>query len=228
MSKFKFIVIVIVLFSSCKPKSVIAQVQADTTKTITEVTIVPAQVSVHDSTFVSIKEYSSDFIFDMKYATTDNFLKQQVYDCAECFLRYGTVKKLIKANHEFIALGYRIKIYDCYRPLDIQKKMWQIVSNPIYVADPKKGSIHNRGGAVDITLVNRQGEEVNMGTPFDHFGPEASYQYEQLSKDVIENRKLLKAVMLNNGFTAFESEWWHYNSSNGSQLPLANFKWNCN
>lgn len=227
MCKLNVIAILILLFTSCKPKKVIAQMQVDTLKIITEVAIVPEKVLVHDSTFVSIKEYSSDFIFDMKYATTDNFLKQQVYDCAECFLRYGTVKKLINANNEFISLGYRIKVYDCYRPLDIQKKMWKIVSNPIYVADPKKGSIHNRGGAVDITLVNSLGRELEMGTPFDHFGPEASHQYKQFTNEVIENRKLLKEIMLNNGFTAFESEWWHYNSSNSSQFPLANFKWTC-
>lgn len=228
MCKLNVIAILVVLFTSCKPKQVIAQVQPDTTKTSTEVRIEQIQVSVDDSTFVSIKEYSLDFVFDMKYATTDNFLKQQVYDCAECFLRYGTVKKLINANNEFISLGYRIKLYDCYRPLDIQKKMWNIVSNPIYVADPKKGSIHNRGGAVDITLVDSKGNELDMGTQFDHFGPEASHNFLQLSKEVIENRKLLKQVMLNNGFTIFESEWWHYNSRNGSQLPLANFKWTCN
>ena len=83
----------------------------------------------------------------MKYPTEDNFLKAKVYDCAECFLRLKTVNAIIEANKLFMAKGYKIKFFDCYRPLDVQKKMWQIVSNPQYVADPKKGSIHNRGGA---------------------------------------------------------------------------------
>jgi len=216
------------LFSSCKPKAVIAQVKSNDTAIIQETTTELGQISIHDTTFVSIKDFSSDFIFDLKYASDDNFLHQRVYDCAECFLRYGTVKKLINANSEFISLGFKIKLYDCYRPLDVQKKMWKIVSNPIYVADPKKGSIHNRGGAVDITLVDNKGNELDMGTKFDHFGEEASHLYVQLSKEIIENRKVLKEVMLNNGFTSFDSEWWHYNSIDSSQMQLANFKWKCN
>ncbi len=112
----------------------------------------------NDTTFVNLKDYSNDFVYDMKYATSDNFLKTKVYDCAECFLRLKTVKSLIKANASFIKMGYKIKLFDCYRPLAIQKKMWKIISNPSYVADPAKGSIHNRGGAVDITLVSRKGK----------------------------------------------------------------------
>ena len=129
---------------------------------------------------------------------------------------------------KFIKKGYRIKIFDCYRPLDIQKEMWKIVSNPIYVADPKKGSIHNRGGAVDISLVDLEGKELDMGTTFDHFGIEASHNYENLSDEIIQNRKLLKKVMTNSGFTIFESEWWHYNLKNSKKEPVSNFKWICN
>ena len=101
--------------------------------------------NLNDTTFVNIKSYSLDFVYDMKYATEDNFLKAKVYDCAECYLRLKTIKAMMKANAKFMKLGYKIKLYDCYRPLDIQKKMWAIVSNPIYVANPSKGSIHNRG-----------------------------------------------------------------------------------
>mgnify|MGYP006186397759 CR=1 FL=1 len=88
--------------------------------------------------------------------------------------------------------GFRIKLFDCYRPLDIQKKMWKIVSNPEYVADPKKGSIHNRGGAVDISLVDAKGKEVEMGTSFDFFGFQASHNYTNLPDAVKANRKFLK------------------------------------
>ena len=80
-----------------------------------------------DNAFVNLKNYSRDFVFDMKYATADNFLKEQVYPCDECFLRVKTIKALLHANQAFIAKGYRIKLYDCYRPLAIQKKMWKIV-----------------------------------------------------------------------------------------------------
>lgn len=183
--------------------------------------------NIPDTTFVNLKNYNAEFVYDMKYDTNDNFLKTKVYDCAECYLRLKTVKALIKANNAFLKKGYRIKIFDCYRPLDIQKEMWKIVSNPIYVADPKKGSIHNRGGAVDLTLVDLNGNELDMGTSFDFFGPEASHGFENLPELVKQNRKLLKKGMLNNDFKIFESEWWHYNLKNAKTSPVSNFKWKC-
>jgi D-alanyl-D-alanine dipeptidase len=183
--------------------------------------------NLNDTTFVNLNAYSLDFVYDMKYATEDNFLKAKVYDCAECYLRLKTIKALMKANAKFMKKGLKIKLYDCYRPLDIQKKMWTIVSNPIYVANPSKGSIHNRGGAVDISLVDRNGVELDMGTPFDFFGIEASHDYKNFSKEILDNRKLLKKVMLQSNFQSFDSEWWHYNLKNAKADPVSNFKWNC-
>jgi len=185
-------------------------------------------VIIPDSTFVNLKEYSADFIYDMKYATEDNFLKAKVYDCAECYLRLKTVKALILANNSFQELGFKIKIFDCYRPLSIQKRMFKIVSNPIYVADPAKGSIHNRGGAVDITLVDSKGVEVDFGTDFDFFGKEAGHSYKKLNKKIRKNRMFLRKIMAENGFKALESEWWHYDLLGASADPVSNFKWNCN
>jgi len=183
---------------------------------------------LNDTTFVKLKDFSIDFIFDMKYATDDNFLKNKVYDCDECYLRLKTIKSLVEANEEFKSLGYKIKLFDCYRPLDIQKKMWAIIPNADYVANPSKGSIHNRGGAVDITLVDKDGIELDMGTSFDFFGPEASHNHQDVSKKIRKNRALLKSVMLKHNFKSFDSEWWHYNLIDSSKDNLANFKWNCN
>lgn len=184
-------------------------------------------VVVNDTTFVNLKDYSDDFVYDMKYATEDNFLKAKVYDCAECFLRLKTVVALVEANKEFVKKGYRIKLFDCYRPLDIQKRMWKIISNPQYVADPAKGSIHNRGGAVDITLVDVYGKELDMGTPFDFFGEEASHGYAKLSEEVKNNRLLLKSIMTAVNFNSFDSEWWHYNLKSGLKDKVSNVKWDC-
>jgi D-alanyl-D-alanine dipeptidase len=186
------------------------------------------EADVADTTFVNLRDYSNDFIYDMKYATSDNFLKAKVYDCGECFLRFKTVKALVKANQKFIKKGYRIKLFDCYRPLEIQKKMWAIVANPEYVADPKKGSIHNRGGAVDITLVDENGVALDMGTDFDHFGPEAAHDYDKLSDEIKKNRKLLRNTMTSFGFRIFESEWWHYNlKKSAKNFDVSNTKWKC-
>lgn len=181
-----------------------------------------------DTTFVNLRDYSDDFIYDMRYATDNNFLKSKVYGCGECFLRFKTAKALIRANQTFIKKGYRIKLLDCYRPLDIQKKMWAIVPNPKYVADPRKGSIHNRGGAVDLTLVDANGLELEMGTDFDHFGPEAAHNYQNLTKQVRSNRKLLRNTMTAAGFRIMESEWWHYDLKRSArQFGVSNVKWTC-
>ena len=202
-------------FVSCKSQNVV--LNKDQAK----------ETSVNDSTFVNLKQYSQDFEYDMKYATEDNFLKAKVYDCAECFLRLKTVNALIDANKKFLEKGYKIKIFDCYRPLDIQKKMWKIVSNPKYVADPAKGSIHNRGGAIDITLIDSLGKELDMGTPFDFFGIEASHNYPNVSEEVKQNRILLKTIMTSSGFNSFDSEWWHYNLKTALNDAVSNAKWDC-
>lgn len=177
--------------------------------------------------FVNLKNYSSDFVFDMKYATADNFLKEKVYPCDECFLRVKTLKALLEANKSFIEKGFKIKLYDCYRPRAIQKKMWRIVPDANFVANPKKGSIHNRGGAVDISLVDFVGNELNMGTKFDFFGEEASHNYQNLSDEILSNRRFLKEIMLQHNFKSFDSEWWHYNLKGSNNDEVSNKKWRC-
>jgi len=180
------------------------------------------------SDFVRLKDLSPDFVYELKYATPDNFLKQAVYDCGECYLRKSTAEALVKANEAFKQLGYRIKLFDCYRPLSVQKKMWKILPGTHYVANPAKGSKHNRGAAVDLTLVDAQGKELNMGTPFDFFGKEAHHTYTQHSKEVLENRKLLKETLDKFNFKSIYSEWWHYDYRPEMQSKVENFEWQCN
>ena len=180
------------------------------------------------SDFVRLKDLSPDFVYELKYATPDNFLKQAVYDCGECYLRKSTAEALVKANEAFKQLGYRIKLFDCYRPLSVQKKMWKILPGTHYVANPAKGSKHNRGVAVDLTLVDAQGKELNMGTPFDFFGKEAHHTYTQHSKEVLENRKLLKETLDKYNFKSIYSEWWHYEYRPEMQSKVENFEWQCN
>lgn len=181
-----------------------------------------------DTTFVRLADFNDGFAYDLRYATKNNFLKEKVYDCAECYTRVKTAKALIKANEEFKRHGVKIKFYDCYRPNDVQYKMWEIVPNPQYVANPKKGSIHNKGGAVDITLVTLDGEELDMGTDFDFFGKRAYHDNFDLPKNILDNRKLLKETMEKHGFWSIRTEWWHYNLSSTSREKVANFKWDCN
>ena len=180
-----------------------------------------------DTTFIRLADFSDGFVYDMRYATKNNFLKAQVYDCAECYTRVKTAKALVVANLDFKRQGVKIKFYDCYRPNSVQYKMWKIVPNPQYVANPVKGSIHNKGGAVDITLVTLDGEELDMGTDFDFFGKRAYHDNLDLPQEVLDNRRLLKKTMEKHGFWSIRTEWWHYNLSTASHDKIANFKWKC-
>lgn len=219
----------IFLFLSCKSKqNLIAQtVEESLLKNEISNKFIELNSKINDSSFVNLNDYSNDFVYDMKYATSDNFLKAKVYDCGECFLRLKTVKALINANNSFMKLGFKIKLFDCYRPLDVQKKMWAIVPNPIYVANPAKGSIHNKGGAVDISLVDLSGKEIDMGTKFDFFGEEASHNYLKLNQKIIDNRKFLKSIMFEFKFNSLDSEWWHYNLIDALNDKVSNVKWKC-
>jgi len=141
-------------------------------------TNIPRQIdiaTIKDDEFVDIELLSDDFVLDVKYATKDNFLKEAVYDCGKCYLRGIVAKALLKASVAFKKKGYKIKLYDCYRPHSVQKKMWKIVPNPGYVADPKGGSVHNRGGAVDMSLTDLEGNSIAMGTDYDFFGKKAAH-----------------------------------------------------
>ncbi|WP_047414329.1 M15 family metallopeptidase [Cellulophaga sp. Hel_I_12] len=185
-------------------------------------------IGLADTTFIRLADFSDDFVYDLRYATTNNFLKAKVYDCAECYMRVKTAKALLKANKAFMEKGYKIKFFDCYRPNEVQYKMWAIVPNPQYVANPVKGSIHNKGAAVDISLVTLAGKELAMGTDFDFFGKKAYHDTTDLPQEILNNRILLKETMEAFGFWSIRTEWWHYNLSSGSNDKVANFKWDCN
>ena len=183
--------------------------------------------SLFQEDFVRLEDLDSTFRYDMRYATTNNFLKEKVYECDDCVIRREVALSLIEANNYFMERGYRIKFFDCYRPLDVQKKMWKVLSDPQYVADPSKGSVHNRGGAVDITLVDLDDRELDMGTGFDHFGVEAHHAYEDFSAKILSNRRLLKEGMEANGFSPIKSEWWHYNFVTSRKFAVSNFQVEC-
>ena len=180
-----------------------------------------------DTLFIRLADFSKEFSYDLRYATPNNFLKTAVYPCAECYTRVKTARALIAANKEFMRRGYRIRFFDCYRPNAVQYKMWELVPNPQYVANPVKGSIHNKGGAVDITLETLDGLQVDMGTDFDFFGPRAYHDNVNLPESVLRSRSLLKKTMEAHGFWSVRTEWWHYNLTDASRDPVANFSWEC-
>lgn len=166
--------------------------------------------TLHDTAMIDLSKYDKDFIMDIKYATADNFTKQVLYDCPRGFLRKKVAKDLLNAYKEFKKLGYKIRIFDVYRPHAVQFKMWDLTPDKKYVGNPHKGSMHNRGCAVDLTLVGADGKDLDMGTAFDFFGKEAHITYKKFSKEVLKNRQIFKEVLEKNGFRALQTEWWHF------------------
>jgi D-alanyl-D-alanine dipeptidase len=163
-----------------------------------------------ESPLTDILTLDSSIVLDIKYATSDNFLATPLYAEPKCYLRLPVALRVIKAHRYLQNLGYGLKIYDCYRPLSVQERMWEKVPNPRYVADPKKGSNHNRGCAVDAGLVDKYGRSVPMPTEFDNFTPRAQHGYDALTEEQMNHRELLKEAMAAGGLKPITSEWWHY------------------
>lgn len=181
---------------------------------IMEPDLLTALIRPRDSDFVNVKLYIPRIMVDLKYSTTDNFTGQVIYDFEDVFLRYGTVMKLKAVSEELEAKGLGLKIWDGFRPVSAQFKLWEICPDPTYVANPNKGySNHSRGFAVDVTLVDSQGREVEMPTGFDDFSGQADRDYSGCSQIQRENALLLESVMEKHGFTGYQGEWWHFNDT---------------
>lgn len=171
-------------------------------------------------TLINIRDVIPTIHLDIRYATTNNFTGKQVYSCAECFLQQSVAQALKKVQEELYLQGLSLKIFDGYRPLSVQKIFWDLVPDPRYVADPKVGSRHNRGCAVDVTLVRLDGTELLMPTEFDDFTEKAHANYPHVSSEVAANRTLLNNVMTKHGFENMPTEWWHFDFKEWRNYPI--------
>jgi D-alanyl-D-alanine dipeptidase len=169
---------------------------------------------------VDIKEVNPRIMVDMKYATEENFTKKRLYDSNTCFLRKSTAIKLDAVQKELEGMNLGLKVWDCYRSLAVQRTLWAILPDERYVANPQKGSRHNRASAVDVTLVDSQGKELQMPTGFDDFSPRAHHHYQDLPDQAIRNRELLKGLMEKAGFIPLSEEWWHYDDEKWMQFDI--------
>lgn len=170
---------------------------------------------------VEAKTVVTDLVVDLRYATEDNFLHKQVYpDGSRCLLLEDSVKRLKVAAEALRRQGFRLKVWDCYRPHAVQFEMWKIFPKPGYVAEPKAGSNHNRGGAVDLTLVTLDGEDVELPTPFDTFSKAAHHGYDGGTEASRANREVLKAAMEQAGFVKNAMEWWHWDLPDAKRRPI--------
>ncbi|PKA84127.1 D-alanyl-D-alanine dipeptidase [Ulvibacter sp. MAR_2010_11] len=187
-----------------------------------------AQKGLNQNELVFLSDLSTEFNYEIRYATPDNFIGETLYNCAKCLLRPEVAQALLQANQFFCEKGYKIKIYDCYRPLDVQKKMWSKVPRPTYVANPYgSGSIHNKGAAVDITLETLEGCYVEMGSDYDFFGPAAHIDNYNFSNKILANRRLLIEGMRKYGFNTVRTEWWHFNFQRNRSYTTLNIPLPC-
>ena len=162
---------------------------------------------------------------DIRYATKNNFTGQAVYAVAtgspvKCFLQEPAAQALKKVQEELASLGLGLKVFDGYRPHRVQFIFWDLMPDPRYVADPKKGSRHNRGCAVDLTLVKLDDTELLMPTEFDDFTERAHNDYMNLPAEAIANRKLLRDIMEKHGFINIPTEWWHFDYKDWERYPI--------
>ena len=184
--------------------------------------------SIQDSSFVNMKALNQDFLFDIRYATSNNFTKAVIYDCPTCLLRWEVAKAMLKAAKKLEKSHYKFLFFDCYRPIDGQKRLWAKVPNPTYVANPyTKGSIHSRGCAVDLSIADENNRPLDMGTDFDFFGRKARPAFTNVPENVLKNRLLLSKTLAEVGFKPITSEWWHFNFRGSWKYPLSNTPFQC-
>jgi D-alanyl-D-alanine dipeptidase len=181
-----------------------------------------ADIKAHpDTRLVEIKKYIPDIALDIRYATTNNFTGQKMYKEARAFARLPVVMALKQVQADLKKQGLGLKIFDAYRPYAITVKFYEVAHDTNFVADPHKGSKHNRGCAIDLTAINlKTGKELDMPTGFDSFSKRAASAYMDLPKIEIDDRAILKTAMEAHGFHEIPTEWWHFDFNGWSNYPL--------
>lgn len=204
--------------------------QTNKTKSVVETVPDTLGERLRDAGLVSIQSLDSNFRIDLKYASTDNFLGENIYGTlSEIYLQPEVAEKLLKALHKLqeIDSSLFLLVYDGVRPLWVQQKMWDLLDSiPVhervkFVSNPKNGSLHNYGCAVDLTICHADGTPLDMGAGYDDMRKIAYPEMEayfletgELSKEQYKNRLLLRKVMREAGFSQLQTEWWHYNAMN--------------
>lgn len=174
-----------------------------------------------DKELVDAQRVVPGVVIDVRYATSNNFMHTPLYPIARVFVRKPAALALRDVQSDLAAEGLGLKIFDGYRPYSVTERMWEPIRNPDFVADPAQGSRHNRGAAVDLTLINlKTGEEIAMPTPYDAFTPKAAQSYNDLPGDILANRAKLRDVMVRHGFDPLPTEWWHFDFRGWKKFEL--------
>jgi D-alanyl-D-alanine dipeptidase len=178
-----------------------------------------------DSAFclIDLKKFIPGIVLDIRYATENNFTGKVLYTEARAFARLPVAIALKKITEELAPYHFKLKVYDAYRPYSVTEQLWEYVQNENFAASPAKGSRHNRGCAIDLTLVDDSTEaEAAMPTPYDDFSLLAASDFPDLPPQTLQNRALLQSVMEKHGFLRLKSEWWHFDFLNWKNYPIIN------
>jgi len=177
---------------------------------------------VMESTLVDVRTIIPDIEYHMIFATPDNFTGSTLYARDVPILQSGTADKLAKAFELFVEDGYRIKIYDAYRPSSVSGILFSIIGDPTYIA-PQGTSMHNRAAAIDMTLVDFDGNELEMPSPMHTLDRTSNRDYQGMSAEARKNMDYMASVMRKCGFTTVQSEWWHFSDSEIANYPPLDF-----
>lgn len=175
---------------------------------------------IDKKSMIKLDDVVKDIVIDLKYASSDNITGKPVYESNTAYLRKGTADKLSKANQLLLKQGYRIKVWDAYRAQKYQQILYNKATDKSYFMDPKIGSVHTRGSAVDITLVNDKGEELDMPSGFDEQSTKASRSYARATSEQKKNALILENAMKSCGFLPLQTEWWHFDDSEYKSYSL--------
>ncbi|MBU0597827.1 adenylyltransferase/cytidyltransferase family protein, partial [Patescibacteria group bacterium] len=174
---------------------------------------------LYKNNLVALKNIDPTIICEPRYATKNNFLKKPLYLNKIILARKNIAEKLKRVQRNLRKQGLGLKIWDCYRPLSVQKQMWKFKLDERYIGDPKKKPFHTRAAAVDCTLVDRNGRELVMPTPFDEFSPRAHRDHPSHSPAAKKNMLILEKAMRQAGLKPFPTEWWHFTDPNWKKYP---------
>jgi beta-N-acetylhexosaminidase/D-alanyl-D-alanine dipeptidase len=179
--------------------------------------------------FVDLATLEPGIAIDMRYAGADNFTGEAIYPVARCLLRRPVAEALVRVERRLRRRGFALKVWDCYRPFSVQEQLWRRVPDPRYVARPRRdaggrpiaGSKHNRGAAVDLTLITAAGSAVEMPTDHDDFSRRAHRGSPRWSPAARRHAEILDEAMLAERFAPIPTEWWHYDGARWREHPLA-------
>lgn len=220
MGKLLLLLMMMLILTGCAPEQpeeimeTTLPAETDASRTYEAPDLMTVLIEPKDTDFVRVKDYIPEIQVELKYTGTDNFTGQDIYDFEDAYLRYGTVMKLKAVSEELAGQGLTLKIWDAFRPVAAQYKLWEVCPDSTYVANPNEGfSNHSRGFAVDVTLVDSEGRELEMPTAFDDFTAKADRDYSDCTAEAAGNAQLLESIMEKHGFSGYWGEWWHFSDT---------------